>query len=134
MQGKDFRSSRFQQTGISSGSKKTLLLMLTVFISLCLQTPEYTLPALNPGLDEVKPSLSSSSSSDLGATVSQSYPVGKIIRTLTNSLNKPHIFHNITYHPLMSELSFSAGLHREQKIAKIKKNKKSLFMKAYFFK
>ncbi|KAF7705567.1 hypothetical protein HF521_020853 [Silurus meridionalis] len=39
------------------------------------QSSEYALPALNPGLDEVKPSLSSSSSSDLGASVSQSYPI-----------------------------------------------------------
>uniref|UniRef100_A0A4W4FTB7 Paired domain-containing protein n=1 Tax=Electrophorus electricus TaxID=8005 RepID=A0A4W4FTB7_ELEEL len=43
------------------------------------QASEYALPALNAGLDEVKPGLaSSSSSSDLGSSVSQSYPVGKI--------------------------------------------------------
>ncbi|KAJ8264351.1 hypothetical protein GJAV_G00148150 [Gymnothorax javanicus] len=39
------------------------------------QASEYSLPALNPGLDEVKPSLSSSGNSDLGPNVSQSYPV-----------------------------------------------------------
>ncbi|XP_062375328.1 paired box protein Pax-2a isoform X1 [Sardina pilchardus] len=39
------------------------------------QANEYSLPALNPGLDEVKPSLSTSASSDLGSSVSQSYPV-----------------------------------------------------------
>lgn len=39
------------------------------------QANEYALPALNPGLDEVKPSLSTSASSDLGSSVSQSYPV-----------------------------------------------------------
>nr|XP_015201924.1 PREDICTED: paired box protein Pax-2 isoform X1 [Lepisosteus oculatus] len=39
------------------------------------QTNEYSLPALNPGLDEVKPSLSASANPDLGPNVSQSYPV-----------------------------------------------------------
>ncbi|XP_035263141.1 paired box protein Pax-2a isoform X1 [Anguilla anguilla] len=39
------------------------------------QASEYSLPALNPGLDEVKPSLSSSANPDLGPNVSQSYPV-----------------------------------------------------------
>ncbi|KAG9344629.1 hypothetical protein JZ751_011301 [Albula glossodonta] len=39
------------------------------------QGNEYSLPTLTPGLDEVKPSLSASSSSDLGPSVSQSYPV-----------------------------------------------------------
>ncbi|KAK3528551.1 hypothetical protein QTP70_002791 [Hemibagrus guttatus] len=48
------------------------------------QASEYALPALNPGLDEVKPSLSSSSSSDLGASVSQSYPVG-VGRDMSNT-------------------------------------------------
>ncbi|TRY95944.1 hypothetical protein DNTS_001951 [Danionella cerebrum] len=45
------------------------------------QANEYSLPALNPGLDEVKPSLSTSVSSDLGSSVSQSYPVvtGKLL-------------------------------------------------------
>lgn len=42
------------------------------------QANEYSLPALNSGLDEVKPSLSSSANPDLGPSVSQSYPVGKI--------------------------------------------------------
>ncbi|XP_016111924.1 paired box protein Pax-2-like [Sinocyclocheilus grahami] len=39
------------------------------------QATEYSLPALNAGLDEVKPSLSSGTTSDLGVSVSQSYPV-----------------------------------------------------------
>ena len=42
------------------------------------QANEYSLPALNSSLDEVKPSLSSSANPDLGPSVSQSYPVGKI--------------------------------------------------------
>ncbi|KAM7381483.1 hypothetical protein PAMA_012364 [Pampus argenteus] len=40
------------------------------------QANEYSLPALNSSLDEVKPSLSSSANPDLGPSVSQSYPVG----------------------------------------------------------
>ncbi|XP_059387415.1 paired box protein Pax-2b isoform X4 [Carassius carassius] len=40
------------------------------------QASEYSLPALNAGLDEVKRSLSSGTTSDLSASVSQSYPVG----------------------------------------------------------
>lgn len=43
------------------------------------QANEYSLPALNSSLDEVKPSLSSSANPDLGPSVSQSYPVGKIM-------------------------------------------------------
>ncbi|XP_029954421.1 paired box protein Pax-2b isoform X8 [Salarias fasciatus] len=39
------------------------------------QANEYSLPALNSSLDEVKPSLSSSANPDLGPSVSQSYPV-----------------------------------------------------------
>ncbi|CAB1439768.1 unnamed protein product [Pleuronectes platessa] len=41
---------------------------------------EYSLPSLNAGLEDVKPSLSSSASSDLASSVSQSYSVvtGKI--------------------------------------------------------
>lgn len=42
------------------------------------QANEYSLPALNSSLDEGKPSLSSSANPDLGPSVSQSYPVGKI--------------------------------------------------------
>ncbi|MEQ2268948.1 Paired box protein Pax-2a [Xenotaenia resolanae] len=42
------------------------------------QANEYSLPVLNSSLDEVKPSLSSSANPDLGPSVSQSYPVGKI--------------------------------------------------------
>lgn len=43
------------------------------------QANEYSLPVLNSSLDEVKPSLSSSANPDLGPSVSQSYPVGKIM-------------------------------------------------------
>ncbi|XP_023663927.1 paired box protein Pax-2-B isoform X1 [Paramormyrops kingsleyae] len=39
------------------------------------QANEYSLPALNSGLDEVKPSLSASTNPELGPNVSQSYPV-----------------------------------------------------------
>ncbi|XP_051778889.1 paired box protein Pax-2a isoform X1 [Erpetoichthys calabaricus] len=39
------------------------------------QANEYSLPALNPGLDEVKSSLSATGSQDLSSNVSQSYPV-----------------------------------------------------------
>ncbi|XP_053730691.1 paired box protein Pax-2a isoform X1 [Synchiropus splendidus] len=39
------------------------------------QANEYSLPSLNPGIEDVKPSLSSSGSSDLAASVSQSYSV-----------------------------------------------------------
>ncbi|RXM36987.1 Paired box protein Pax-2-B [Acipenser ruthenus] len=40
-----------------------------------LQANEYSLPALNPGLDDVKPSLSASANQDIGSNVSQSYQV-----------------------------------------------------------
>ncbi|KAA8583750.1 hypothetical protein FQN60_014958 [Etheostoma spectabile] len=39
------------------------------------QANEYSLPSLNAGLDDVKPSLSTSTSSDLASSVSQSYSV-----------------------------------------------------------
>uniref|UniRef100_A0A8D0AR17 Paired box 2a n=1 Tax=Sander lucioperca TaxID=283035 RepID=A0A8D0AR17_SANLU len=39
------------------------------------QANEYSLPSLNAGLDDVKPSLSTSASSDLTSSVSQSYSV-----------------------------------------------------------
>ncbi|XP_036402227.1 paired box protein Pax-2a-like [Megalops cyprinoides] len=39
------------------------------------QANEYPLPALNPGPEEVKPSLSANGGSDVGPSVSQSYPV-----------------------------------------------------------
>ncbi|XP_060943379.1 paired box protein Pax-2a isoform X2 [Limanda limanda] len=39
------------------------------------QANEYSLPSLNAGLEDVKPSLSSSASSDLASSVSQSYSV-----------------------------------------------------------
>ncbi|XP_059373379.1 paired box protein Pax-2a-like isoform X10 [Carassius carassius] len=57
------------------------------------QANEYTLPALNPGLDEVKPSLSTSVSSDLGSSVSQSYPVvtGRDMASTTLPGYPPHV-------------------------------------------
>ncbi|KAF7649000.1 hypothetical protein LDENG_00148730 [Lucifuga dentata] len=47
------------------------------------QANEYSLPALNSSLDEVKPSLSSSANPDLGPSVSQSYPVGRDMANTT---------------------------------------------------
>uniref|UniRef100_A0A673HG72 Paired box protein Pax-2a n=1 Tax=Sinocyclocheilus rhinocerous TaxID=307959 RepID=A0A673HG72_9TELE len=57
------------------------------------QANEYSLPALNPGLDEVKPSLSTSVSSDLGSSVSQSYPVvtGRDMASTTLPGYPPHV-------------------------------------------
>ncbi|XP_072522899.1 paired box protein Pax-2b isoform X1 [Salminus brasiliensis] len=57
------------------------------------QAGEYALPALNSGLDEVKPSLSSSSSSDLGPSVSQNYPVatGRDMANTTLPGYPPHV-------------------------------------------
>ncbi|KAG7228018.1 hypothetical protein INR49_005640 [Caranx melampygus] len=54
------------------------------------QANEYSLPALNSSLDEVKPSLSSSANPDLGPSVSQSYPVG--IWPTQPYLGIPHTF------------------------------------------
>lgn len=48
------------------------------------QANEYSLPVLNSSLDEVKPSLSSNANPDLGPSVSQSYPVGKIKWNINN--------------------------------------------------
>ncbi|XP_017578887.1 paired box protein Pax-2a isoform X12 [Pygocentrus nattereri] len=57
------------------------------------QANEYALPALNPGLDEVKPSLSTSASSELGSSVSQSYPVvtGRDMASTTLPGYPPHV-------------------------------------------
>ncbi|XP_016378231.1 paired box protein Pax-2a-like isoform X3 [Sinocyclocheilus rhinocerous] len=57
------------------------------------QANEYTLPALNPGLDEIKPNLSTSISSDLGSSVSQSYPVvtGRDMASTTLPGYPPHV-------------------------------------------
>uniref|UniRef100_W5KCI8 Paired box 2b n=1 Tax=Astyanax mexicanus TaxID=7994 RepID=W5KCI8_ASTMX len=55
------------------------------------QASEYALPGLNSGLDEVKPSLSSSSSSDLGPSVSQNYPVGRDMANTTLPGYPPHV-------------------------------------------
>uniref|UniRef100_A0A673INM3 Paired box protein Pax-2a-like n=1 Tax=Sinocyclocheilus rhinocerous TaxID=307959 RepID=A0A673INM3_9TELE len=55
------------------------------------QASEYSLPALNAGLDEAKPSLSSGTTSDLGASVSQSYPVGRDMTNTTLPGYPPHV-------------------------------------------
>uniref|UniRef100_A0A8C2CFU5 Paired box 2b n=1 Tax=Cyprinus carpio TaxID=7962 RepID=A0A8C2CFU5_CYPCA len=55
------------------------------------QASEYSLPALNAGLDEVKPSLSSGTTSDLGVSVSQSYPVGRDMANTTLPGYPPHV-------------------------------------------
>ena len=63
-----------------------------VCVCVCLQANEYSLPPLNPGLEDVKPSLSTSASSDLASSVSQSYSVvtGTIWLTLDWSLKGIH--------------------------------------------
>ncbi|XP_073541862.1 paired box protein Pax-2 isoform X8 [Phyllobates terribilis] len=59
------------------------------------QANEYSLPALNPGLDEVKSSLSASGNADLGSNVSgpQSYPVvtGRDMSSTTLPGYPPHV-------------------------------------------
>ncbi|XP_073671079.1 paired box protein Pax-2b isoform X5 [Paramisgurnus dabryanus] len=52
------------------------------------QASEYNLPSLNAGLDEVK---SSSTTSDLGPSVSQSYPVGRDMANTTLPGYPPHV-------------------------------------------
>ncbi|KAE8591079.1 hypothetical protein XENTR_v10018305 [Xenopus tropicalis] len=59
------------------------------------QASEYSLPALTPGLDEVKSSLSASGNADLGSNVSgpQSYPVvtGRDMSSTTLPGYPPHV-------------------------------------------
>ncbi|XP_061765800.1 paired box protein Pax-2a-like [Nerophis ophidion] len=55
------------------------------------QANEYSLPGLNPSLDEVKPSLSSNANPDLGPSVSQSYPVGRDMANTTLPGYPPHV-------------------------------------------
>ncbi|CAI9566587.1 unnamed protein product [Staurois parvus] len=59
------------------------------------QANEYSLPALTPGLDEVKSSLSASGNADLGSNVSgpQSYPVvtGRDMTSTTLPGYPPHV-------------------------------------------
>ncbi|KAI3364800.1 hypothetical protein L3Q82_000993 [Scortum barcoo] len=55
------------------------------------QANEYSLPALNSSLDEVKPSLSSSANPDLGPSVSQSYTVGRDMANTTLPGYPPHV-------------------------------------------
>ncbi|CAI5654227.1 paired box protein Pax-2a isoform X12 [Oreochromis aureus] len=57
------------------------------------QANEYTLPSLNAGLEDVKPSLSSSASSDLASSVSQSYSVvtGRDMASTTLPGYPPHV-------------------------------------------
>ncbi|XP_029691324.1 paired box protein Pax-2a isoform X16 [Takifugu rubripes] len=57
------------------------------------QANEYSLPSLNTGLEDVKPSLSSSASSDLASSVSQSYSVvtGRDMASTTLPGYPPHV-------------------------------------------
>ncbi|XP_058882390.1 paired box protein Pax-2a-like isoform X6 [Acipenser ruthenus] len=57
------------------------------------QANEYSLPALNPGLDDVKPSLSASANQDIGSNVSQSYQVvtGRDMAGTTLPGYPPHV-------------------------------------------
>uniref|UniRef100_A0A8C6L6E0 Paired box 2a n=1 Tax=Nothobranchius furzeri TaxID=105023 RepID=A0A8C6L6E0_NOTFU len=57
------------------------------------QASEYSLPSLNPGLEDVKPSLSTSASSDLASSVSQSYSVvtGRDMASTTLPGYPPHV-------------------------------------------
>lgn len=62
---------------------QTLLHLLHV----CPQANEYSLPSLNTGLEDVKPSLSTSASSELASSVSQSYSV--VTGTIWLTLHEP---------------------------------------------
>lgn len=66
-------------------------LFFCIYCLVCPQANEYSLPSLNAGLEDVKPSLSTSASSDLASSVSQSYSVvtGTIWLTLHCSLTEP---------------------------------------------
>ncbi|XP_051283113.1 paired box protein Pax-2a isoform X11 [Dicentrarchus labrax] len=57
------------------------------------QANEYSLPSLNSGLEDVKPSLSTSASSDLASSVSQSYSVvtGRDMASTTLPGYPPHV-------------------------------------------
>uniref|UniRef100_UPI0037E71FE1 paired box protein Pax-2a isoform X1 n=1 Tax=Semicossyphus pulcher TaxID=241346 RepID=UPI0037E71FE1 len=57
------------------------------------QANEYSLPSLNSGLEDVKPSLSSSASSELASSVSQSYSVvtGRDMASTTLPGYPPHV-------------------------------------------
>uniref|UniRef100_A0A3Q3BGC0 Paired box 2a n=1 Tax=Kryptolebias marmoratus TaxID=37003 RepID=A0A3Q3BGC0_KRYMA len=57
------------------------------------QANEYSLPSLNAGLEDVKPSLSTSASSDLASSVSQSYSVvtGRDMASTTLPGYPPHV-------------------------------------------
>ncbi|XP_024916924.1 paired box protein Pax-2a isoform X9 [Cynoglossus semilaevis] len=57
------------------------------------QANEYSLPSLNPGLEDVKPSLSTSASSELASSVSQSYSVvtGRDMASTTLPGYPPHV-------------------------------------------
>ncbi|KAJ8284867.1 hypothetical protein COCON_G00037170 [Conger conger] len=73
------------------------------------QASEYSLPALNPGLDEVKPSLSSSANPDLGPNVSQSYPV-ESHSSLACVKQEPHEASMAPFTPSSSYSSSSSSL------------------------
>lgn len=72
LQGCDFTSRKIPhlRSGDVSGSDAFVHLP-----RVCPQANEYSLPSLNAGLEDVKPSLSTSASSDLASSVSQSYSV-----------------------------------------------------------
>ncbi|XP_041866289.1 paired box protein Pax-2a isoform X5 [Melanotaenia boesemani] len=63
------------------------------FISTLKFANEYSLPSLNAGLEDVKPSLSTSASSDLASSVSQSYSVvtGRDMPSTTLPGYPPHV-------------------------------------------
>lgn len=68
----------------------TLLHLLHV----CPQANEYSLPPLNGGLEDVKPSLSTSASSELASSVSQSYSV--VTGTIWLTLQEPPLHNHTT--------------------------------------
>ncbi|CAL8310101.1 unnamed protein product, partial [Boreogadus saida] len=76
------------------------------------QANEYSLPALNTGgMDEVKPSLSSSANPDLGPSVSQSYPVEAFIPPTPSSsciTQEPYEASMAPFTPISSSSSFSS--------------------------
>ncbi|XP_030196607.1 paired box protein Pax-2b isoform X2 [Gadus morhua] len=76
------------------------------------QANEYSLPALNTGgMDEVKPSLSSSANPDLGPSVSQNYPVEAFIPPTPSSsciTQEPYEASMAPFTPISSSSSFSS--------------------------
>lgn len=92
--------------------------------SVSLQANEYSLPSLNAGLEDVKPSLSTSASSDLASSVSQSYSVVTgTIWSMQRWLLKTQLHQSKTSAPRWSN-SFNEG---KTDIFLKKKNKILLF-------